>query len=113
MRTLLLAVLFGFIMMVTVVDAGAVKEEDEQRGKGKRYLLSETILGRKGMGSDTNDHPMKDSASANTNTAASVNGNKGNNNDDTNDSYQNYSNGSGPVVNSHHYFHIRTPPIHG
>lgn len=91
-----------------MLHGGAVKEH-EQRAKVKRYLLSETSLGREGV----NDHPMKGSASANTNTAASVNSNKTNNNDDTNESYQNRGNGSGPVLNSHHYFHIRTPPIHG
>ncbi|ESW19365.1 hypothetical protein PHAVU_006G118700 [Phaseolus vulgaris] len=112
MRTLSLALLFGFIMMVIMLHAGAVKER-EQRAKAKRYLLSESGFGRKGMRSDTNEHPMKDSASANTNTAASVNSNKANNNDDTNESYQNYDNGSGPVLNSHHYFHIRIPPING
>ncbi|TKY72485.1 hypothetical protein E2542_SST01226 [Spatholobus suberectus] len=117
MRTLLL--LFAFIMMVTMLHAGALKEEHEQRTKAKRYLLSESSLGRKGIGSDTNDHPMKGSATANTNPADSSNNNKAkksddnNNDDDTNDSYQNYGNGSGPSLNSHHFFKIRTPPIHG
>jgi len=85
-------------MMVSMLHGGAVKEEDEQRTKGKRYLLNETGLGRKGM-------PMKGSASANDN--------KANDSDNINESYENNGNGSGPVLNSHHYFHIRTPPIHG
>ncbi|WVY94018.1 hypothetical protein V8G54_033106 [Vigna mungo] len=111
MRSLSVALLFGLIMMVSMVHGGAVK--DEQRGKGKRYLLSETGLGRKGIRSDRIEPAMKgSSASANMNTA-SVNGNKGSYNDDINDSYENSGNGSGPVLNSHHYFHVRTPPIHG
>lgn len=120
MRTLLLALLLAFMMMVTMLHAGAVKVEHEQRTKPKRNLLSETSLGRKGMGTDTNNQQtMKVSASnANTNTADSVSNSKAKKNDDNNggdndknDSSQNY--GSGPVLNSHHYFHIRTPPIHG
>lgn len=109
MRNLSVALMFGLIMMVSMVHGGAVK--DEQRAKGKRYLLSETGLGRKDI-SDRIEPAMKGSASANTKTA-SVNGDKGSYNDDINDSYENNGNGSGAVLNSHHYFHIRTPPIHG
>ncbi|BAT87772.1 hypothetical protein LR48_Vigan09g170600 [Vigna angularis] len=112
MRSLSVALLFGLIMMVSMLHGGAVKEEDEQRAKGKRYLLSETDLGRKGIRSDRIEPARKGSASANTNTA-SVNGNKASYNDDINESYENNGNGSVPVLNSHHYFHIRTPPIHG
>nr|KYP40459.1 hypothetical protein KK1_038184 [Cajanus cajan] len=122
MRTLLLAIFFAFILMMTMLHAGAIKEEHEQKTKAKRYLLGESSLGRKGIGSDTNDQSMKGtSASANTNPADSGNNNKlgnkyGDNDkdgDNTNDGYQKYGNGSGPSLNSHHYFHIRTPPIHG
>ncbi|KAG4990400.1 hypothetical protein AAZX31_09G034100 [Glycine max] len=123
MRTLLLALLLAFMMMVTMLHAGAVKVEHEQRTKPKRNLLSETSLGRKGMGTDTNNQQtMKVSASSSANTistADSVNNSKakknsdnnGDDDDDKNGSYQSY--GPGPVLNSHHYFHIRTPPIHG
>ncbi|RDX96238.1 hypothetical protein CR513_21133, partial [Mucuna pruriens] len=112
MRTLLLALSFTFIMMVTMLHAGAVKVENEQKTKAKRNLLSETALGRKGIGSDTNDHSMKGSSSANTDIVDSSNNNKANNkigdngdsNDNkTNDSYQNYGN----VKKTNQYLEIK------
>ncbi|KAL2341657.1 hypothetical protein Fmac_009597 [Flemingia macrophylla] len=122
MRTLLLALLFAFIIMTTMLHAGAIKEEHEQRTKAKRYLLSESSsLGRKGIGKYTNDLSMKGSSSANTITNPADSGNNkiankngDNDNDDTNNSYQKYGNASepGPSLNSHHFFRTRTPPIH-
>ncbi|XP_027339696.1 uncharacterized protein LOC113853312 [Abrus precatorius] len=120
MRTLLLALLC--IVMMTMLQVGAVNEENEQRTKAKRYLMSETVLGRKGIGSDPNDHRMRGS-NANTNVADSSNNNQANEYDvndddggDRNDSYHKYGNGLGgptPTLNSHHYFDVRRPPIHG
>ncbi|KAK7412875.1 hypothetical protein VNO78_04581 [Psophocarpus tetragonolobus] len=107
MRTLL-ALLFALVITVTMMHAGAVNEDIEVRTKVERNLLSETALGRKGMGSHTT---MKVSAGANINAADSVNNNKGKKSDDDNDSFQNYS--PKLFLSSHHYFHIRTPPING
>ncbi|XP_061348779.1 uncharacterized protein LOC133294144 [Gastrolobium bilobum] len=120
-----LALLFTLVLIVTTLQADAVKEENEKRTKAKRHLLSETALGRKGNlagGSDPKDLPKKGSATQNTNTADSSNNNQANksdanggdddDDDDANDSFGNY--GNGPGSNSHHYYiDVRKPPING
>ena len=112
MTTLLLALLLAFILVVTTLQADAVKEENEQRVKAKSNLLSETSLGRKANagGTEAKDLPKKNSA--NTNTANTNDANGGDDDDvDTNDSYQNYGNNSGSSTGSHHYFvDVRRPP---
>ena len=72
MRTLL-ALLFTLILLVTMLQADAVNEGNEQRMKAKRQLLSETDSGRKidAGGSDTLGNIPTNKGSENTNTADS------------------------------------------